>query len=52
MQELFALGLGNVTTEEYEKYFMKMMRYVGFIKDEKVNIKRFLTIIVQRQDKI
>ena len=38
MQELFELGLGNMTMEEYEKTFMELLSYVEFIQDEKVKI--------------
>jgi hypothetical protein len=43
MQEFFELKLGNMTMEEYEKKFLELVRYVGFIKDEKVKIQRFLS---------
>jgi hypothetical protein len=29
--------------EEYEKKFLEMLRYVGFIEDEKVQIQRLLS---------
>jgi hypothetical protein len=43
MQEFFELKLGNMTMEEYEKKFLELLRYVGFIKREKVKIQRFLS---------
>jgi hypothetical protein len=43
MQEFFELKLGNMTMEEYEKKFLELLRYVGFIKEEKVKIQRFLS---------
>jgi hypothetical protein len=43
IQEFFKLKLGNMTIEEYEKKFLELLRYVDFIKDEKVKIKRFLS---------
>jgi hypothetical protein len=43
MQEFFELKLGNMTMEEYEKKFLELLRYVDFIKDEKVKIHRFLS---------
>jgi hypothetical protein len=39
MQEFFELKLGNMTMEEYEKKFLELLRYVDFIRDEKVKIK-------------
>jgi hypothetical protein len=38
MQEFFELKLGNMTMEEYERKFLEFMRYVDFIRDEKVKI--------------
>jgi hypothetical protein len=35
MKEFFELKLGNMTMEEYEKKFLKLIRYVSYIKDEK-----------------
>jgi hypothetical protein len=43
MQEFFELRLGSMTMEEYEKKFVGILKYVGFIKDEKVKVKRFLS---------
>jgi hypothetical protein len=43
MQEFFELKLGNMTMEEYERKFLELLRYVDFIKDEKVKIHRFLS---------
>jgi hypothetical protein len=43
MQEFFELRLGSMTMEEYEKKFLGLLKYVGFINDEKVNIHRFLS---------
>jgi hypothetical protein len=43
MQEFFELGLGSMTMGEDEKKFWESLKYVGFIKDEKVNIHRFLS---------
>jgi hypothetical protein len=36
MQEFFELRLGSMTMEEYEKKFLGLLKYVGFINDEKV----------------
>jgi hypothetical protein len=43
MQELFELKLRSMTMDEYEKKFLELLRYVDFIKDEKVKIQRFLS---------
>jgi hypothetical protein len=32
-----------MTTNEYEKRFFEFLKYVDFIKDEKVKIQRFLS---------
>jgi hypothetical protein len=32
-----------MTMGEYEKTFLGLLKYMGFIKDEKVNIHRFLS---------
>jgi len=42
MQELFELRLGSMTMTEYENNFLGLLKYVTFIKDEKVRIQRFL----------
>ena len=43
MQEFFELKLGNMTMQEHEKKFMELLRYVGFIQDQKVKIQHFLS---------
>ena len=43
MQEFFELKLGSMTMDEYERRFLELLRYVGFIKDEKVKIQRFMS---------
>ena len=43
MQELLELRLGSMTMEEYEKNFLGLLKYVGFINDEKVKIERLLS---------
>jgi hypothetical protein len=43
MQEFFELRLGSMTMGEYENKFLGLLKYVGFIKDEKVKIQRFLS---------
>jgi hypothetical protein len=43
MKDLFELKLGTMSMEEYEKRFFELLKYVDFIKDEKVKIRRFLS---------
>jgi hypothetical protein len=43
MKEFFELKLGSMKVDEYEKRFFELLKYVGFIKDEKVKIQRFLS---------
>jgi hypothetical protein len=43
MKELFELKLGTMIMNEYEKRFFELLKYVDFIKDEKVKIQRFLS---------
>ena len=43
MEEFFELKLGSMTMEAYEKNFPELLKYVNFIKDDKVNINRFLS---------
>jgi hypothetical protein len=43
MQELFEIILGSMTMVEYKKNFLGLLKYVGFIGDEKVKIQRFIS---------
>jgi hypothetical protein len=43
MKEFFELRLGSITMVEYEYKFLGFLKYVRFIKDEKVKISRFLS---------
>ena len=43
MEDLFKLKLGTMTMEAYEKRFLEFLKYVYFVKDEKVNIHRFVS---------
>jgi hypothetical protein len=43
MQDFFELKLGSMKMDEYERRFLELLRYVGFIKDEKVKIQIFLS---------
>jgi hypothetical protein len=43
INELFELKLGSMTTNEYERRFLELLKYVFFIKDESVKIQRYLS---------
>jgi hypothetical protein len=43
MKEFIELKLGSMTMIEYERRFLELLRYIGFIKDEEVKIKIFLS---------
>jgi hypothetical protein len=43
MQEFFELRLESLTMIGYENNFLGLLKYVGFIKYEKVKIQRFLS---------
>jgi hypothetical protein len=43
MKELFELKLGSMSMDEYEKRLFELLKYVNFIKYEKVKIQRFLS---------
>jgi hypothetical protein len=43
IQEFFELRLGSMTTREYGNKFLGLLKYEGFIQDEKVKIQRFLS---------
>ena len=43
MKEFFELKLGTMSMDEYEKRSFELLKYVDFIKDEKVKIQRFLS---------
>ena len=38
-KELYELKLGQLTIDEYINKFLELMRYVPYIKDEKVNMQ-------------
>jgi hypothetical protein len=42
MKEIFELKLGSITIDEYERIFLELLNYVTFIKDDQVNIHRYL----------
>jgi hypothetical protein len=43
MKELFELKLGSMTIDEYKRIFLELLKYVPFIKDEKVKIQMYLS---------
>jgi hypothetical protein len=43
MKNLFELKLGSMTMDEYEKRLSDLLKYIDFIKDEKVKIQRFVS---------
>ena len=43
MKEFFEIKLGIMTIGEYERRFFELLKYVSFIKDETVNIQRYLS---------
>jgi hypothetical protein len=43
MKEFFGLKLGSMAIEEYKRIFLELVKYVSFIKDEIMNIQRYLS---------
>jgi hypothetical protein len=43
MKDFFELKLGSMTIDEYERRFLELLKYVTFIKDETVEIERYLS---------
>jgi hypothetical protein len=43
MKDLFELKLWSMTIDEYERIFLERLKYVPFIKDEQVNIQRYMS---------
>jgi hypothetical protein len=43
MKDFFEINLWSLTMDEYERIFSEILRYVDFIKEEKVNIKRLFS---------
>jgi hypothetical protein len=42
-KEFYELKLGQLTIDEYINKFLELMRYVPYIKDEKVKMQRFIS---------
>ena len=45
MEEFFELKLGNLTMDAYEKKFLELLTYANYIKDEKVKIQIYLSVL-------
>jgi hypothetical protein len=43
MKDFFKLKLGSMSIDEYERIFLELLKYVPFIKEETVNIQRYLS---------
>jgi hypothetical protein len=43
MKDFFELKLGSMSIDEYERRFLEILKYVSFIKDETINIQRYLS---------
>jgi hypothetical protein len=43
MKNFFELMLESMMIDEYERRFLEFLKYVSFIKDEQVNIHRYLS---------
>ena len=51
IKEFHELRLGEKTMEEYVNKFLELLRYVRYIKDEKLKIHLFwITSVLQRQN--
>jgi len=52
-KDFYELKLGQLTIKEYINKFLEMIRYVPYIKDEKVNMQQFISGLPQSfRDKI
>ena len=47
IKEFHELRLGQQTMEEYANKFLELLRYVRYIRDEKVKVQRFLSGLPQ-----
>ena len=45
IKEFHELKLGQMTMEEYANKFLELLRYVKYIRDDKLKIQRFLSIL-------
>jgi hypothetical protein len=44
MKDLYEIKFGNMMIDEYERRFLELLKYVPCIKDEQVNIQRYLSV--------
>ena len=44
-KELYELRLGQMTMEDLINKFLDLLRFVAYIKEEKVKVKRFLSCL-------
>jgi hypothetical protein len=52
-KEFYELKMGQLIIEEYVNKFLELLRYVPYIKDEKVKVKQFVSGLPQTyQNKI
>jgi len=51
VKELYKLKMGSMTDEEYTSRFLKLLRYVTYLKEEKAKIHRFISgLLVKFKD--
>jgi hypothetical protein len=43
MKEFFELKPGSMTIDDYKRRFLELLKYLPYIKDEQVNIQRYLS---------
>jgi hypothetical protein len=43
MKDFFELKLGSMNIDEYERRFLELLKYVSFIKDGTIHMKRYLS---------
>ena len=43
IKKLFEIKLRSIIMDEYERSFLELLKYIGFIKDEKVKIQIFMS---------
>jgi hypothetical protein len=43
MKDFFELKLGSMTIDKYERRFLEFLKFISFIKDETMNIQRYLS---------
>jgi len=52
-KDFYELMMGSMTDEEYTSRFLEFLRYIPYLKEEKVNIQRFISgLSVTFKDKI